>query len=529
VAFTVTATAGSPFLNGILLRVKVLTSAAATQNGASATAAAAYQKAITTTVAGSIVYGALADDGSFTANAATTVTDNTPGSAGTQLGSCRQTTPTVTPGSVTIGATASGPDGGVALFEVKPAGTIAEDASAPAAASSTSLTAISSPSFTPPAGSLLVLMVSALAASMAITDTSGLGLTWTQQSAMVTDGYAGVWTAQVPGSGITGTGSLALPAPKLAGTGTYTPGPVTGTGSLALPAPALAGSGTATPPGITGTGSLQLPAPALAGASARRLILSIAPRAGTDGSGNTYPQGISVGAKGSQQVQMLLSGVAAFLGFPSGAAFEGSTAQIAAAEGGISPAQYIAMLIQSAATTTTGARDTVALQFNSAAADNSSSANLGFIYTGSNGVRHQFGFLDITGLNIQAGSIIAADPGGNPPVPESWHALALINGYTAGANNGFVDVPMIRMMADNKTLAFKGTLKAPASGFAAPFAALPAGYPGAGFGGPYGKAVVANLSGTVTDHLQVQGNSNLSIENAAASISYDISCMVQVQ
>jgi hypothetical protein len=212
-AFTVTATASGTFTTGIILRVKVLTSAAAAQTGAAANAAAVYQKAITTTIAGSIVYGAMVADTTFTANASSTLIDNVAGSSGTQLGSVRQTTPTVTPGSITIGATtASGADGGIALFEIKPNGTIAEDASGPAVANSTTLTAITSPSFTPPAGSLLVAMVGAFGTAATITDTSGLGLTWTLKSVMTTDGYAAVWVAQMPAGGT----NVALTTPNLA-------------------------------------------------------------------------------------------------------------------------------------------------------------------------------------------------------------------------------------------------------------------------------------------------------------------------
>ena len=62
--------------------------------------------------------------------------------------------------------------------------------------------------FSPPACGLLVLMVSTNGGggvvTMAITDTSGLGLAWTEQvkSNVSGDGYTGVWTAQLAAGAI---------------------------------------------------------------------------------------------------------------------------------------------------------------------------------------------------------------------------------------------------------------------------------------------------------------------------------------
>lgn len=72
------------------------------------------------------------------------------------------------------------------------------------------------------------------------------------------------WTGGLPPAAVpvTGTGSLALPKPSLAGTGT---GAAAGTGSLALPTPSLSGAGAQE---VTGTGSLRLPKPSLAGTGA---------------------------------------------------------------------------------------------------------------------------------------------------------------------------------------------------------------------------------------------------------------------
>lgn len=209
---SVTATEGGNTANGILLRILVLTNAAATQDGATASlstvASSACQTAITTTQTGSQVYGAVMKgiNTSFTANANTTLLDNiTDGTQFNQYGTVESASATGSPGTVTIGASspASADETNVALFEVLPSGTITQDPSAPASVSTLTNTTVATASFTPPDGSLLVALVSSdgLApaghVTMSVTDSSGL-LTWTEQvNADTTVGYCGVWTAVV--------------------------------------------------------------------------------------------------------------------------------------------------------------------------------------------------------------------------------------------------------------------------------------------------------------------------------------------
>jgi hypothetical protein len=261
--------------------------------------------------------------------------------------------------------------------------------------------------------------------------------------------------------------------------------------------------------------------------AAGNLILALAQTAGSDSFGNPYIEGVSVGAAGGQQVEMLIAGLEGVLRFPSGASFENVAGNISAATGG-SPA-FINLLMSGPKGTLSGHQDWVQAEMNSANNSGTSFASLLLNYIGTGGGVHNYAIMDATGFNIGAGSIVAAHPGTAPLIPETWTTLTLINGYTAGTNNGFTDVPQIRMMADNETLGFKGTLKSPAAGFVNPFAAIPSGYPNANLGGCYGKAVVANLTGGTVDHLQVQNNGNLSLENPAASITYDLSCQVPTQ
>jgi hypothetical protein len=216
-ALTVTATEGANSVNGVLLRVKVLTSAAAAaaQTGASKTGNAAstpfYSQSITTTVAGSIVYGAMADgndDVPFVADANTTLFDNfADATQGCQYSSFRATAATGTPGATSLGASfpASSTDHGVwAGAEILAAGTIAEDGSSPAVAETTSAKNITTASFTPPSGALLVAMVSHCSSgvsSITITN-SGTALTWHQLAylSVAAGTGVGVWVADAPSS-----------------------------------------------------------------------------------------------------------------------------------------------------------------------------------------------------------------------------------------------------------------------------------------------------------------------------------------
>ena len=265
-AITVTAAESVATFNGILLQVKVLTGTAATQNGATATqsssAGAAHEASITTTVTGSQVYAASANVGSavaYSANAQSTLfTDQADGSNGLRTGTGRSTSATGTPGAEVIGFSNPQGGGGVALLEVLPSGTITEDGSSPAAVYNSAGTSVTTASFTPPAGSLLVAMVGADAnTSTVVTVSDTSSLTWTEQIKANASGalYAAVWTAQVAGGGNVNlpVATVTLAAPLLsAGPG---PDPLpTVNVALAAPVPSL----------TFGAASVPLPAAAVA-------------------------------------------------------------------------------------------------------------------------------------------------------------------------------------------------------------------------------------------------------------------------
>src|SRR5258707_8774273 len=216
-AITVTATQGGSTLKGMALRVFVLTQAAAVQNGATANAqiptSTAFTTSITTTQTGSRVYGAGAHANvTDSAAALTTLVDDVADAVNSeQYFTFKATSLTGTPGATTLGVTAASATAGpLALAEIKTAGTLTEDVSGPAVASTTAAIFVTTASFTPPPGSLLVALVASDGSTgittMTLSDTSGLGLIWTELVKNNPSGgdYAGVWVAQVPVAGSAG-------------------------------------------------------------------------------------------------------------------------------------------------------------------------------------------------------------------------------------------------------------------------------------------------------------------------------------
>lgn len=211
-SITVTATQGGGGADiGMLLRVKVLTGAqlAAAQTGATAHAEDGGSDEVTfsTTTTGSIVYGATSGANAITPASGCTFFDQYDDTNHAQeYGTFRTTSATGTPGSVTVGDSSAGNSfDDVAAAEILAGGTISEDASSPAMVYA-NLTTVTTASFDPPQGALLVAMIgsngqgdgSALT-TMSVSDSSGLTWTPLAEAASTTSCYAGVWIAQVPG------------------------------------------------------------------------------------------------------------------------------------------------------------------------------------------------------------------------------------------------------------------------------------------------------------------------------------------
>lgn len=211
ITLAVTATQGGSTFNGMALDVKMLTGAAPTQNGQTATSTVITtpELAITPNATGSIVYGALLNANgttSWTANASTTFMQNIPDATN---GSCyctyRSTATTTAATPVTVGASAptGAGSGGICEAEILSATGLTEVLER--AASTAAAITVSTGAFTTVPGSLLVATVSSDGGGSVCTMTvSGGGLTWTELTKANGSGkgYVGVWIAKVPSAGV---------------------------------------------------------------------------------------------------------------------------------------------------------------------------------------------------------------------------------------------------------------------------------------------------------------------------------------
>jgi hypothetical protein len=220
---SVTATVAYPEgIPGMALTVKALSGAAApaaiSAGGATATfyasgTAQAPQASVTPNASGSVVYGAVTENfgvtsgSSFTANPASTFTQNIADTASTCIYGTFQSASATTAGTaVTLGGSAPvNAYSTAALAEILAAGgsALAETAAATAAGTvpgDFATTAVAQTAVfrsAPSSGSLLVAMVSANSswgngnASVSVTDSSGL--TWTPLAERVYPSYCGVW------------------------------------------------------------------------------------------------------------------------------------------------------------------------------------------------------------------------------------------------------------------------------------------------------------------------------------------------
>jgi Glycosyl hydrolases family 16 len=201
---TVTATAGGNTDTGIALLVKVLTGASASQPGATAGQISATPSvSVTPQATGSKVYGALLGlHGTYTAVSGTTIdADNTEPVPVLEYVQFATTGTTTASTPVTVGATATANGISVSAAEILASGTIAEDASSPAAAFANAAETATTAAFTPPAGSVLVAMISsngsAGTTTMQVADNFGLAWTEVIKENGGGHGYSGVWVAAV--------------------------------------------------------------------------------------------------------------------------------------------------------------------------------------------------------------------------------------------------------------------------------------------------------------------------------------------
>jgi len=196
VAFTVTATSGGATANGIAGYLQVLTGQSPSQPGSTYAVQGVLSDSFTPQSLSSYIAGAFGGGGTTpvaeTANSPFLYETVSGGSSYAFLECTAPSSP------VTLGV-ASGPAAlDLALCEILPGTGLAADPSTPGNLTYAAATTVTSASFSPPPGSLLVLTVAAKGTSgtttMSVTDTSGLGLDWVQQvqASGGGKGYAGV-------------------------------------------------------------------------------------------------------------------------------------------------------------------------------------------------------------------------------------------------------------------------------------------------------------------------------------------------
>jgi len=215
---------------------------------------------------------------------------------------------------------------------------------------------------------------------------------------------------------------------------------------------------------------------------------------GTDSHGNSYPQGLSVGAAGTGQVLLFDNGGQGVLSFVNTGFGNGSLF------GGVS-GTYAYVVLTGPGNTVTGHTDYAENALFSSDGV-SSSASEEFIYWDANGSSHAYSLMNCGGFQIAAGSIAAVQPGTgtsstNPANTETWHYVGTSGqpGFGSGWSNygtGFASLAFRLLPTGNVEIRGK---VAPGSANSTMFT-LPTGYrPATEQQLPY---AVTNLSTTTT-------------------------------
>jgi hypothetical protein len=162
------------------------------------------------------------------------------------------------------------------------------------------------------------------------------------------------------------------------------------------------------------------------------LLASLAPAAGNDGNGNSFPLGLKLGESGSAGVVVGLTGTTGLLYFPGVVANVSGDANLQLNHQGAGNAAQSFLTISSATDNTQ--LDRVALNLFASSHDGTAKAQISEAYVDSTGGAHFYRHLSYSGCVIDAGSITAVDPTtgtapGTPAVAETWHALAYSNAW----------------------------------------------------------------------------------------------------
>lgn len=276
----------------------------------------------------------------FTAATGNTLTDDsTLGSTGHNAGDGYYSSSVSAGVAVTVGVSAPAQNTNMTAYEVPPSSTIAIDSSTPAVA--TGSTGATSPTFSPPAGSVLVAVVAQYASggsavSPAISDSGLGGLTWTQRNSLNGSGasYTAIFTATVPSGTDANTSpsviasATAMTAPAAsAGAG---PSPSAISSSTGLVAPSITTEVFSAPAAIAASSTLTTPV-AHANASPAPSAIAVATTTTAPGisiSVDAPPAAIQSATSLTAPALTVLSGYAA-----TSTGLAGSWASLASAEG----------------------------------------------------------------------------------------------------------------------------------------------------------------------------------------------------
>lgn len=253
------------------------------------------------------------------------------------------------------------------------------------------------------------------------------------------------------------------------------------------------------------------------------LVLSLAPAAGSDGAGNTWPLGLKVGKAGSAGAVLGYSGTTGLLYFPGVVANIQGDAALLMNHIGTGNAAQSFLTIGSAQDN--AQLDSVAINLFSSSHDGTGLAHVAEDYLDPTGSGHAYRTLDYSGCHL-TGVTTGVHPGTgtartNVAVAETWQTPALNTGWASGPAGGTVQPIQYRMTADGYTLmlgAFHTTSATPNSiAFT-----LPGGY----FNPAQDQrfAVVVDIGGTLsTNAIKIDRlTGNVAMLTALASTNADV-------
>lgn len=184
------------------------------------------------------------------------------------------------------------------------------------------------------------------------------------------------------------------------------------------------------------------------------LIVSLVPAAGTDPYGNTYAQGLTIGAPGGDQVVIGLTGGQPLIYFPTGASgITNASAIQTIRQNGTGAAGYDQIQLLGAENSTQN--DSVLSTWLASSTDGTQDPQIQDYYHDPAGAFHLYRLLSYRGDVIEAGAITAVDPTtgtarSNAAKAETWHAATGISALWT--TTGTAQPARYRLMPDGTAL-----------------------------------------------------------------------------